>query len=166
MNTNPDSLTRFGNDRSSKIVPLTPADITYLKARKTQINSGIKTAVVCVVLLIGYRLIFVNSNLALGIGFGIVAVAGLALFWYFFINRVDQALAQGTKHVGQARIARKITSALDTNGQTSKSLILDWDFNKEIARLDVSKEMYDQVHEDERVYIEVASASKIVLRIE
>ncbi|WP_373514404.1 hypothetical protein [Persicitalea sp.] len=167
METSPTNPPRPENPKPSGIVHLSEEDIAYLHANKTKISSGMKMVAVCMLILIFYRIISDSSEtgIMLSIGFAIMALLGIGLFWFLFARRVDKALTTGTKHVGRARIVRKFVTPPVQDGPPSFYLFLDWDFKDKIPKASIAKEMYTEVSENDLVEIEIVTSSKFVIKV-
>ncbi len=152
------------DSRTPRVLPLSPEDIAYLQARKKKLGSGMKVAAIGIIGILFFRFVIKDSDPGLIVGFGIFAVLGIGLFWYLFANRINKTLSTNTKHIGQARIAKKVAVFNADTGHSSLSLILDWEFKDKLAKVYPTDEVY-KLTEDELVEIQVATANKLVLAV-
>ncbi|GHB62331.1 hypothetical protein [Persicitalea jodogahamensis] len=153
------------DSRTAQVLPLSAEDIAYLQARKKKLGSGMKIAAIGIIGILFFRFVIKDSDPGLIVGFGILAVLGIGLFWYLFARRINKTLDKNTKHVGRARIAQKVSNFNADTGTSTLSLILDWEFKDKLAKVYPTDKVYNQLTEGELVEIQVATFNKLVLAV-
>jgi hypothetical protein len=166
MELNPTHDHRGGHPIPAQIVPLTAEDRAFFEAKKMKISPLMNFLIAAAIAFFAYKVFTSGATIWVSLGFCIFVGLCVFLFRYFFITKTNRILAHGLKHTGQARIAKKIAYQ-DSHGSASLfALTLDWEFSKEIRQVQVSENLYDQLQENDRVYLEASPLSKRPIVVE
>ncbi|MPR35913.1 hypothetical protein [Salmonirosea aquatica] len=166
MEPNPTHDYRGGQHVPAQIVPLTAEDRAFFEEKKMKISPWMNFLIAAAIAFISYKVFTSGATIWVSLGFCVFVGLCVFLFRYFFITKTNRILAHGLKHTGQARIAKKIAYQ-DSNGSASIfTLTLDWEFSKKIGQVQVSEKLYDQLQENDWVYLEASPLSKRPLVVE
>lgn len=165
MEPNPTQVYGAGKESPAQIVPFTDADRAFFESKKFSISKWLTFLIICAIAWLAYEIFTSGASIWVNLGFCILVGLCVYLFRYFFVTKTSRILAHGMKHIGRARIEKKIAYQGSDGRSSVLALRLDWPHKKEIPIVHVSSQIYAQLQENELAYIEASPLSKLPITI-